>query len=669
MGLSSAGMFFQYTSLIFSLLSAAAYIVAYIYNYLKSKKEVNDVILKKQFLIIRTGNIFFIITAVLIINAAAVLFTALAVSDFSIQYVVNFSNSSLPLFYKLSSFWGGQAGSLLLWVLLLVIFGSIELYRIRLKDMNYKTGVMLIMSGTTLFFTFLVTFLQNPFIASASSYIIDGRGLNPVLQNIGMVIHPPALYVGYVGFTVITAHSLGSIISGNFSSDWLKMARPWSMIVWAFLTIGIVLGAWWAYVELGWGGYWAWDPVENASLMPWFTATAFLHSAYVYEKTGKLKVWTYILLIITFELTILGTFITRSGMIESVHSFTKHPIGYYFQGYILISTIVYLVLFFKNPKFKELVKNDEQDFKLFSRTGLVFISNWLFIAITLVIIFGTLSPLYLKTTTFNLSYYNSVTVPFFALILLASGIGLLTGFKISNLNTYFFRLLIASIAGFIAVLIMLIYGYTKPWSMVLNFTIVFSGSAVIIKIISSLKDQGKKSFLQANRFYAAMIVHFGLVVISFGVVMSAFYKYEGEYIVLPDFTLDYHEYTFQVGSRATAQLDNYITEYVPVKIYKKGKQISTAYPEIRYYNSDNNNAYTEVSYFSQFTGDLYFALKSFDSKEGTMYILFIHQPFVSWIWAGCFIMAIGAFFGAFRLSRKNKEDNNHSKKSYLVEEK
>lgn len=649
MGLGPAGMFFQITALFLSLVSVCVYIYSYF---------------KKSYNLINLGNKFFIGTSVSVISASVILFMALAVSDFSIQYVVNFSNSSLPMFYKISAFWGGQAGSLLLWVLLLVLFGLIELFRIKKMDNEYKLGVMLIMAGTVLFFLVLVTFLQNPFESAYKPYI-DGKGLNPILQNPGMVLHPPALYVGYVGFTVIAAHSLGAIISRNFSPDWLKMARPWSMIVWAFLTIGIVLGAWWAYVELGWGGYWAWDPVENASLMPWFTATAFLHSAYVYEKTGKLKIWTFILLIITFELTILGTFITRSGMIESVHSFTKHPIGNYFLVYILVSTIVYLAVFFTNPKFSELVKNDEEGFKLFSRNGLVFIANWLFIAISIAIIIGTLMPLFKSGTSYNLTYYNNVTAPFFAAIFFVSGLGLLTKFKITNFIQYRNQLIIALVLSFAGIIVLYSLGYRIPLSLVLNFTIFFSACAVILKTVASFQKKGKKSFLQANRFYGAMIVHFGLVIIAFGVVMSAFYKYESEYQVLPNFKLDYKEYTFQVGTHSSLQQQNYITEYVPIKIYKHGKLLSTAYPELRLYNSDSRNVYTEVSYFSEITGDLYFALKFVD-RDGAMYILFIHQPFVSWIWVGCIVMAIGAIFGAFTF--RKKEVTNDNKKSYLVEE-
>lgn len=407
MELGSIGMFFQISALILCLASVTAYIYAY---------------LTKAYNIKSIGNWLFIGTTIAIVIASTVLLTAFIVSDFSIAYVAHNSDNSLPMFYKISAFWGGQAGSLLLWVLLLAIFGTIELFRIKKMNDTYQLGVMLIMAGTTLFFTLLVSFLQNPFELTR---IIpnDGSGLNPLLQNPGMVIHPPTLYVGYVGFTVIAAHSLGAILSRDFSATWVKMARPWSMIIWAFLTVGIVIGAWWAYVELGWGGYWAWDPVENASLMPWFTATAFLHSAYVYEKTGKLKVWTFILLIITFELTILGTFITRSGLIDSVHSFSPHPIGYYFLIYIVISAVVYIITLTSNNEFKELIKEDEEEFKFLSRTGLVLISNWLFLAISLAIAFGTLTPIF-TGTNYNISYYNRATAPFFMFIFLASGFGL-----------------------------------------------------------------------------------------------------------------------------------------------------------------------------------------------------------------------------------------------------
>lgn len=648
MELGSIGMFFQISALILCFAS----VIAYIYAYITKNYNIN------------IGNYLFLATTVAIVIASIVLFSAFAISDFSIGYVASYSDASLPMFYKISAFWGGQAGSLLLWVLLLVIFGTIELFRIKNMDGKYKLGVMLIMAATTLFFTVLVSFLQNPF-EPARRILLDGNGLNPLLQNPGMVIHPPTLYIGYVGFTVIIAHSVGAIFSKDFSSLWLKMARPWSMVIWAFLTVGIVIGAWWAYVELGWGGYWAWDPVENASLMPWFTATAFLHSAYVYEKTGKLKIFTFILLLITFELTILGTFITRSGIINSVHSFAPHPIGNFFLVYIFISTIVYIIVLVTNSEFKKLVKNDEEDFKFLSRTGLVLISNWFFIAISIAIAFGTLTPV-ITGSNYTISYYNRATAPFFMLIFITSGFGLLTGFKISNMTKYKIRLLISFAVAFIGVVVMAMLGYTEKASLILVFAVYFSGMATLIRTITSLKKGGRKPFLKANRFYGAMVIHLGLVVISFGVIMSSFYMFKGEYRVQPDFILNYKNYTFQIGSHASVQEKNYIAEYVPIKIYKEDKHITTAYPEMRIYSSHSKDVFREVAYYSQFTGDLYFALYNFE-PDGSMIILFIHQPYVSWIWAGCLIMVLGAVFGA--ITFKKREEDNENKKSYLIVEK
>lgn len=651
MTLGTMGMFFQISALILCFGAVGIYIASYF---------------TKNYRIISIGNYFFVTTAISVIFASIILFTAFAISDFSILYVLKNSNNTLPMFYKLSSFWSGQAGSLLLWVLLLAVFGLIEIFRIKEKESMYKLGVMLIMSGTTLFFLILVTFLQNPFTAVniAGGYFRDGYGLNPLLQNPGMVIHPPTLYIGYVGFTVIIAHSLGAIMQQDFSNNWVKMARPWSLIVWAFLTIGIVVGGWWAYAEIGWGGYWAWDPVENASLMPWFTATAFLHSAYVYEKTGKLKVFTFILLLITFELTILGTFITRSGLLDSVHSFNPHPIGYYFIIYIIISTLVYLIVFIRNPQFKELVKNDEEGFTFLSRTGLVFISNWLFIAISVAIIFGTLLPLVIDAS-YTIPQYNRSTIPFFALIFFASGFGLLQGFKKQKPQKFKKRIIISLAAALIITLIMALMGYNKITSLILLFTVYFSLLAVIIKTLSSIKKGGIKSIFQANRFYGAMIVHFGLVLIALGVIISSFYHFRGDYTLWPGDELVYDEYTFKIGSYASTHGENYISEFVPIGIYKGDKLLSTAYPEIRNYNTHSDKYFGEVSYLSLFSGDLYFVFQELH-PSGQVTIVFTHQPYICLIWAGCAIMAFGAVFGAFNFKRKEEEK---SKKSYLVEEK
>lgn len=642
MELGGIGQIYQ----IIGLLASSCAIALYGYSYAANARNIRIY-----------GNIAFIIAGIGIFAASVTLVIALAISDFSIAYVASYTDISLPLFYKLSAFWGGQAGSLLLWAFLLVLFGAIEIFRLRKLDDKYQSAVMLTMAVITAFFIMLVSFLQNPF-ETVNVIPSNGRGLNPLLQNPGMVIHPPTLYIGYVGYAVIFSHAIGAILSRNFSADWIKLARSWSLIIWAFLTIGIVIGAWWAYVELGWGGYWAWDPVENASLMPWFTATAFLHSAYVYERKNSLRIWSFILIFITFELTILGTFITRSGIIESVHSFGPNAIGSYFLFFIAASSAIYLLILMMNPDFKTLAKNNE--FSFLSREGLIFIANWLLIAITIAVIYGTLSPAITgaiseNKQTIELSYYNAATRPFFFLIILLSGIGILTGFKAGGTREFFSKLALPAALAFAGTVILIILGYNILWSILLAFAAFFACFASIYKIAGALKSGGVKNLLQRNRFYAAMIVHFGLAVISFGIIMSSFYQYHNTFIAKPGDVFQYKNYSFEIDAYRTVQEKNYIAAYVPIKIYKNGVFLSTAYPEIREYNTHETQSFGEISYLSMITGDLYFALYSFH-EDGSMRIPFIFQPFVSWIWAGCAIMAIGAIFGAFNFKRKDERD-------------
>ena len=637
MNLSVLGLGFQITALITSLLAVLIYAVA----YYKNANRVRII-----------GNYLFLGTTFAIVMASAVLVTALVLSDFSLKYVVVYSDSSLPLFYKITAFWGGQAGSLLLWTLLLVIFGTIEIFRLKSLDSKYQSAVMLSIAFTTGFFVLLVSFLQNPFDPSPI-IPLDGQGLNPLLQNPGMVIHPPTLYIGYVGYSVIIAHAVAAIMTKDFSSYWIKQVRPWSLVVWAFLTIGIVIGGWWAYVELGWGGYWAWDPVENASLMPWFTATAFIHSAYIYEKKGSLRIWTFILLLITFELTILGTYITRSGVIQSVHSFGPNAIGTYFLVFIGVTTVLFLVSLFFNPKFKEIIK--DQDFKTNSREGIVLVSNWVFLAITIAIIFGTLSPT-VTDWSFTVPYFNKVTRPFFFLLFLLTGFGLLTGFSILDYKKHYTRLLIAGIIAFVGVLIMLIFGYNNSWSLAIGFSIYFSFAAVMIRLFDTWTKGKFNSIKKAKRFYSAMAVHLGVVILAFGINMSAFYGVQEEYIVNTDTTIEFKDYKFIVGEHATVQEQNYISDYVPIKIYEDDKLLTTAYPELRQYSSHANQSFGEIAYLSQFTGDLYFALLATNS-DGSMRILFIHQPFVSFIWFGSVVMMLAALITAFRIKKKTQTEN------------
>lgn len=648
-------MILGYTGQILQILALAASFSAtafYIYSYVTNKDSFN-----------RYGNYLFTASSIFIISASIILFTALAVSDFDIQYVAYYSDTSLPLLYKLSAFWGAQEGSLLLWTLLIMVFGSIEMYRNQNENTPYKNILMSAISFTAVFFIILICFQQNPFVLTPQYYtILDGNGLNPLLQNPGMALHPPALYIGFVGYTVVFAHAFASIVTKDLSSKWILLARPWSMVIWAFLTIGIVIGGWWAYIELGWGGYWYWDPVENASLMPWLTATAFLHSAYIYEKRNSFKLWVYMFILATFELTILGTFITRSGVVKSVHSFAPNAIGTFFLVFIIITSIIFLFFLIKNRPEKITPSNNNKS--LISREDLFFAGNLILSAITIAVLAGTIAPLITKKAV-EIGYFNSATIPFFTALFLVSGLGLLTGFKITVLKSYYKNIFISLLLAFIATIVMYISGYRKLVSLILAFSVYFSLAAALVRTIEAFFKGGIKTFIYSNRFLGAMIAHIGVSVIAFGIVFSSFYKYTEDYIINPESEIHYKNYKFFVGEYKTVPENNYITNFVEIKIYHKDKFLANVYPEIRLYNSNDKENFAEVAYISRFTGDIYFALRDYSEKDNAIYLLFSDEPFVSFIWFGTLIMALGAIYGGFNFARKKE---NKEVKSFLQKE-
>lgn len=636
--MGTAGLLLQLLALFSALGASVLYALAY-----KDKSESY----------LKLGNYTFLISVGSIIIASVILTISLAISDFSIRYVAQYTDLSLPLSYKLTAFWAGQAGSLLLWALLLVIFVAIEIFRLKDKDVNYRSIVYLVGSISSVFFIMLVAFVQNPF--EAMDFIPrDGSGMNPMLQNPGMVIHPPTLYVGYVGFNIIFAHAFSTLVNKDFSTDWIKLTRSWTLIIWVFLTMGIVIGGWWAYVELGWGGYWAWDPVENASLIPWFTATAFMHSAYIYERKNKMKGWTFALILLTFELTILGTFITRSGVIESVHSFGRNVIGSFFLWFIFISAVIYIFTMYKNRK----VFEDKEDFKYLSKEGIFFIANWLFVGITFVILFGTflpwLSELFAsEKVTVGLSYFNRVSMPFFMAILVASGIAPMIPFGGQKTGTFLKMLIPSAIFSFCAVVVAIILGYTLIAPLLLIAFIAFSFFTTLQKTVSMIRLNGIKSIVTMNRFYAAMLIHFSVAVMAFGVTMSAFYSKKVDEVVNQDSVIALDNYVFEIGKIHTEKGANYISNYIPIEIHKNGKFISSAYPEMREYYGEEN-IFAEVAYYSMFHGDLYFILSGFDLEQNLVRVQAIFQPFIVWIWAGCILMVIGGFYAIFNFRNKKE---------------
>jgi cytochrome c-type biogenesis protein CcmF len=610
----------------------------------------------------KIANKLLIAQTVMVTATVGVLLHLLVTSNFRYEYVAMYTDSNLPLLYKLTALWAGQAGSLLFWAWLAALFGAFEIWRIRAKDSKYKVVVFAAMAATTSFFLYLGT-VVTPTFAELPFFMSEGRGMNPMLQNPGMIIHPPLLYIGFVGFTLPFAHALASCFVKDVSTYWVASSRPWIMFTWVFLTAGIVLGAWWAYVELGWGGYWAWDPVENASLFPWITATALIHAALIYERKGRLKSWTYVMVLVTFELTIFGTYLTRSGiMTDSVHSFGTSPLGGYFLAFMIVTMIAYIWGMILNSK----NLFTEQQFNFTSKEGVFFIALLLFSALTLALIIYTMLPVItsnlgkifpgIHKVSVQTNSYNLVSIPFFAGLFLLAGIAPIIGYGKSELSKFLKGYIPVLIIALLAVVLMIGLKFVNPIAIVLTFTAVTAMAAFLLLGLRSIKNAGIMAIFRFRRLFGAIIIHLGLGMVALGVIFSALFSYQSAATtVAPYGTLSFGPYDLKFETVEREEVNNYVASYVPVEVSKDGEFVTTLYPEIRSYYMyndelrkvalDEKRPFAEVAYQSMWHGDLYLILEGYDLGRGIINIKAIFQPLIIWIWVGSIVMCIGGLYG------------------------
>src|SRR5213595_1781558 len=463
-------------------------------------------------------------TLAMVVLASLGLWTALLTHDFSIKYVASFTSANLPKVYTITAFWGGQSGSLLFWALILSIYSAIALYTNRTRNrelMPYVSGTLALI---LLFFLATICLGSNPF--ERLVFIpIDGRGLNPQLQNPGMAIHPPNLYLGYVGTSIPFAFAIAALLTRRLDAEWLAAVRRWALLAWFFNTVGIVLGMWWAYVELGWGGYWAWDPVENASLLPWLVNTAFLHSIMVQEKRGMLRKWTVTLVVAAFLLSIFGTFITRSGVISSVHSFAQSPVGKWFAAFLVVAIAVtaYLV----STRLKDLRSNAELE-SMVSREAAFLYNNLVLVGIAFSVLWGTLFPIISEAvrgnkTTVGPPFFNTVNIPLGLLLLALTGVGPLIAWRrasVANLKRQF--LIPTASAATVGILVFAL-GVRAPYALVAYALCGFVTGTIVqefYKGVAARRSIHGERILTAfarlvarnRRRYGGYVVHAGVVV-------------------------------------------------------------------------------------------------------------------------------------------------------------
>jgi len=570
-------------------------------------------------------------------------------NDFTVKYVANHSNSFLPVWYKVSAVWGGHEGSLLLWVLILSGWTSAVAMFSRNLPSDMAARVIGVMGLISVGFLSFLLFTSNPFERLLPDFPMDGADLNPLLQDVGLIFHPPILYMGYVGFSVAFAFAVAGLMGGKLDSAWARWSRPWTILAWCFLTLGIALGSWWAYYELGWGGWWFWDPVENASFMPWLTGTALMHSLIVTEKRGVFKAWTALLAILAFSLSLLGTFLVRSGVLTSVHAFATDPArGLYILIFLFVVVGGSLLLFAARAH----ALSSESRYRLFSREMFLLINNVLLVTATGVVLAGTLSPIVfdvlgLGQISVGPPYFNIQFVPIALLVMVFAGVGPLVTWKKHNPRQLFSTLTKAVvISGLVGVVVSLLMSDAFYWSVVMAtgsamWVILLTGTGLWLKVRAARQGIWR-GFLRLPRSYQGMVLaHTGLAVTIVGVTMVSMYDVEMDVRMAVGDQVMVGDYAFRFEAMNDLQGPNYSGSQATILIMKNEKIVTSLLPEKRRYWVQRNTM-TEAAIDPGFTRDLYVALGE-EFEDGSWALRVYYKPFVRWMWGGAMLMALGGF--------------------------
>src|SRR5262245_28125638 len=585
------------------------------------------------------------------------------ISDFSIKYIAAHSNRDLPIYFKMSSIWGGQEGSLLFWGWLLTDSCALVLLQYwcqHIAMMPYLTAVLLTVS---VFFTSMHLFAVNPFnqtviLSSQMSPLPfvprDGNGLNPLLQDAYMVIHPPMLYLGFVGFAVPFAFAMAAMITRQLGDTWIRTTRRWTMVAWMFLSIGILLGGKWAYHELGWGGFWAWDPVENASLMPWLIGTAFLHSVMVQEKKGMLKIWNMVLVIMTYIMSIFGTFLTRSGVVNSVHAFAQSSIGGYFAGFIVIALSGALYLLLDRLPY---LKSENQMESIVSRESSFMFNNLILLAACFAVFWGTMFPVISEAIkgvkiTVSAPFFNKVNVPIAIFLMFLTGVGPLLAWRKASTNSlkrnFLWPALIALAAG-VVLYARGVHHFYAWLSMVMSIFVAITIVREFYKGAAARSVGTGEKFIEAvvnltlrnTRRYGGYVVHFGFVLLFLGWSGQAFTTDGSSELGVGD-TMAIREYALRMDKLGIEDTPNYASDKATMSLFEYGKKVANLYPERRVYKAGSEPQPTsEVAIYSTTKNDVYvvFAGATPDGRKAIIQVFY--NPLTMWVWIGGIVLVIG----------------------------
>ncbi len=579
--------------------------------------------------------------AFLVLLAFGALTQAYVTSDFSVLNVVDNSHSAKPLLYKISGVWGNHEGSMLLWALILALFGaSVAIFGNNLPD-TLRSRVLAIQALIGVGFLAFLLFTSNPF-ARVFPAPPDGNGLNPLLQDPGLAFHPPLLYLGYVGFSVTYAFAVAALLEGRVDAAWARWVRPWALAAWCFLTLGIALGSWWAYYILGWGGFWFWDPVENASLMPWLAGTALLHSAIVVEKRDALKSWTVLLALLAFSLSLLGTFLVRSGVLTSVHAFAQDPArGMFILAFLLFVTGGGLALYaWRAPQLQ-----GGGLFQPVSREGALILNNLLLCTLAATVLLGTLYPLFLDLLTGNKvsvgpPFFNATFVPLCAPLFAALCVGPFLGWKRAELWPALMRLRIALVVSLAAIVVAMTMIDSRSTLAALAFGF---GVWLIVGSLASLSDRVRSGTLRTiPRSTLGMVIsHAALGVVVLGSVATSSWNTELMHTMKPGDRVAFAGYSVELERMDEVQGPNYIAERATLNVSVGGKPYTVLQPERRLFAVQRRQV-AETAIQTNLLRDFYATLGEGDPKQGWVIRLYLN-PLAPWIWLGAALCALGGF--------------------------
>ncbi len=599
--------------------------------------------------------LFHTVTALTLV-VSAIIIHAFVIGDFRIKYVQHYSDAAQPLFYKLTSYWGGLDGSLLFWVALLASFGSVAVHVNRARQRLLIPYVVAVLASVEMFFLFLLVVHNNPFTTFLTTAPTTGQGLNPLLQNFYMAIHPPMLYLGFVGMTIPYAFGMAALITGQLDDSWLRSVRRWTMVAWLFLTIGLALGGLWAYEELGWGGYWGWDPVENAGLLPWFTATAFLHSVMVQERRGMLKVWNVSLVVVTFFLTIFGTFMTRSGVVQSVHAFGEdRQLAWMFTVFMVLTlTVSFGAIIYRLPLLR--ARHDLESY--ISKEAAFLANNWILLFSAFFVLFATMFPTLSEAVrgerlTVGPPFFNQWMLPIGLILLFLTGVGPMLAWRKSTVTALKNQFLWPIVAAAVTVAGVRFLG-VNFWAAGLCFGLcAFTAWTVLQEFWRGTRVRKESTgtdpltaaiglFSRSRRRYAGYLVHVGIVLVFLGFAGNAG-KIEqqvvlktGQQVNLGPYTVRYDQ--LRIGDDGAKQM---IT--AQVHVFREGKDLGAMYPARWFFRGKEEEPTTEVAIRRSIPDDLYIVLASQNAEQQSATLQIVINPLINWIWMGFGVIIFGTF--------------------------